>query len=63
MLSGQIGHYKYYELSDMWSSPGCKMCPGEDRCNYCPILMCVKLTKLYAQELNNYRELYEDDGK
>jgi len=79
MLSGQVGRYKYYELEDMYKSAGCQLChfraqwwnnsfPDEpkdlhEECMKCPILFAVKLTKLYAKELDKYERYYEDDGK
>ncbi len=80
MLSGQIGRYKYYELSDIYDSMGCTLCRSRtnwsvslfqkdfekeqhELCVHCPIFMALKLSKLYAQKLNEYEEVYLDDGK
>lgn len=79
MLSGQVGRYKYYEIEDMYKSAGCKECQSRIRfynnifpdkprnqyeeCIRCSIFLAVKLTKLYAEKLNDYDWRYSDDGK
>lgn len=79
MLSGQVGHYKYYTLEDMYKSAGCQLChfriqwwnnafPEDtkilcEECICCPIFYATKLTKLYAEELDKHERLCEDDRK